>query len=422
MDPGDFNDTNLDLLTKNLTKLQVSETDQSGKDLYSLTIDHINDIKTLADLEEVKIAACRLETHAPEKFEEATLGEFVAKMKHLDELGFFKPKGDEFVKNWLNSFQYLRPLFIKAKEGESWTSEHGLQWDSSCDLGSYELNTDIFKLVRTDGVQDDIPIASLDQKRVHLFSVASQYNLAEATRPFTPAIGEAMSASEKDFTQGPLARRVNPKEFEAMLGATHFGANILRDVGIGTTYDEDSPVKHGYLMPSDNDVERLAGQMKANYKEIELLSYGCIPEKHKNNKDAVPVYSVLAAAPAIRNATWPKEAQGKEFTQTDSDHCKELQYYSYLGTFIAQFQLVHKLLKENPDKELVFHVTGVGLGVFGCDPKVFSQAFKKIAFRFQESLTDEQKKKVHVQFESYKGSQDQVTVDLGFSSVEERLE
>ena len=90
---------------------------------------------------------------------------------------------------------------------------------------------------------------------------------------------------------------------------------------------------------------------------------------------------------------------------------KKLQYWSYVANFTAQFKQTLAFLEKYPDKEIVLHVTGVGLGVFGSkDPalanafnQTFAEAFKHTGSLFQNMLSEKDRKRVHVQLESYKG-------------------
>jgi len=269
------------------------------------------------------------------------------------------------------------------------------------------LDQTIFQWSVTNGVQNDIPKASQDDTRIHLFSVASQYNGAEAPSPFTPGVGEAMSRSVGDYTQGPLAQRTNPVMFEFVTAfLTNLGFNMMENVlpSAGKTYQTSSPIEHGYLRPSNVNIEQLANEMEQNFTDIEVPCY-----QSKLSEDSELVYLMLGAAPALGIYS--------SGLDQDSENCKKLQRFAYMANFSAQFNQVKTLLARYPEKEIVLHMTGTGLGVFGNDEEVFSEVFAKVAYTFQEDLSSQDKARVHVQFESFSGSDAIVTVaralDLG---------
>eukprot|EP01066_Platyproteum_vivax_P015816 Platyproteum_vivax@DN6940_c0_g1_i2.p1 len=117
--------------------------------------------------------------------------------------------------------------------------------DYSCES---QLDKSMFYWSSTKGVQKDIAAAWNDSD-LHVFSVASQHNCAEAPSISTPDMGAAMKTSNGDLTQGPLAQRNNPVLFEFVTDfLTHLGYNTLEYAlpSAGKTYTT-SYIQHGYL-------------------------------------------------------------------------------------------------------------------------------------------------------------------------------
>lgn len=295
---------------------------------------------------------------------------------------FYEEKGHERAKKVFKkvlAHQNLTVDFVSAPT----------DWDHRKPTQPLDPNIFHWSITQGEGVTKDIPRASKDHKRVHLFSVASQYNGAEAANPFTPQVGEAIEKSEWDHTQGPLAQRTNPSIFECVNAfLANLGFCMLTNVSpsAGKTYEKGSPIEHGYLRPSDENVECLKKEMEENFCKIELPCY-----ESQVTQNGESVFLILGAAPAFGYVSGP----------TNSPAHNTLLYYAYLGAFLAQFNQVQTLLQRNPDKEIVFHVTGTGLGVFGGNKTIFKEAFLKGASWFQESLSEKDKKRVHVQLESY---------------------
>lgn len=276
------------------------------------------------------------------------------------------------------------------------------------------LDKKLFAYKDTKGVQYDIVNASKDEKKVHLFAVASQYNCAESSNASTPKIGCAMEHSKIEITQGPKAQRTNPVAFELVTAfLTHLGFNMMDKAlpsFIGKTYEtevgkkriyEETTILHGYLIPSNftfNDPEekkekatqnlqKVVSHLKANLSSFETVCYSSIPSGGK-----YPTYLILAAAPSIPGPLHPQK------------EVEELQYYAALANFTTQFKQLSQLAEENPKKKIVLHVTLPGSGVFGNNPTCISKAFKNAALNFQQKLSQEQKDRLLVQLDIYDSS------------------
>lgn len=351
-----------------------------GKEAYEYESEDAKEIKEL------------LETHSEkkvviQKFFERKAGlkigdysAFVRIFQILKSKGFFAEKGHELAKEVFAQVLKHFQLSVDYVSAAGWTYIEKVG----------KLDPAIFHWSISHGVQKDIPKAAEDKNRVHLFSVASQYNCAEAGSPFTPGVGEAMSRSEGDHTQGPFAQRTNPVLFEFVTTfLTNLGFNMMEKVlpSAGKTYQHNDSIAHGYLRPTDETIDQLTQELRENFSAYEAPCY-----ESKLSEGAESVYLMLGAAPAV----------GYSYSLTKDS--KELQYYAHLANFTALFSQTQTLLNRHPDKEVVLHITGVGLGVFRCDEKVFAEAFAKAAFTFQESLSPEDKKRVHVQLESHQKS------------------
>ena len=317
-------------------------------------------------------------------FERGDHQKVVTMLKALDVLGLFKTKSQEVAK------KTFKGAMEQVGLGVSYVDATG--WDHNEIEGVLKLS--IFRWSATNGVQHDIPAASSDKGRVHIFSAASQYNAAEAPSPFTPSVATAMEKSTYDNTQGPLAQRTNPVAFELVTAfLTNLGFNMMEYVlsSAGQTHEQGSAIQHGYLRPSNQNIDELSTEMQNHFQKLEVPCYESRP-----TPSGEPVYLMLGAAPAI------DYARRRGF----SSDSQNLQYYAFLANFTAQFKQALLLLDENPSKEIVLHVTGTGLGVFGCNHKVFEAAFKRAALEFQKKLNKADQNRVHVQLEAYKGNDD----------------
>lgn len=321
-------------------------------------------------------------TGGPKCFAAGDHQKVVTMLKALDVLGLFNTKSHEVAKKTFKDAMEHVGLGVSYVDASGWnhTRLEGV------------LNALIFRWSATTGVQNDIPAASSDKDRVHIFSVASQYNAAEAPSPFTPPVGKAMEKSTYDNTQGPLAQRTNPIIFELVTAfLTNLGFNMMEHVlpSAGSTHEQGSAIQHGYLRPNNQNIDALSNEMIANFQKLEVPCYESRP-----TQDGESVYLMLGAAPAI----------GYSYGLTKES--EKLQYHAFLANFTTQFKQTLHLLDENPTKKVVLHVAGTGLGVFGCDHKVFEAAFKQAALEFQSKLKKTDLNRVHVQLEAYKGGGD----------------
>ncbi len=263
------------------------------------------------------------------------------------------------------------------------------------------LNVEVFQLSATVGVQNDIPRSSKDNDHLHVYQVASQYNASEAPGAYTPSIGEAMSQSAGDNTQGPLAQRTNPVAFELVTAfLTHLGFNMLDAVlpSAGTTYENGTSIEHGYLRPTNDTIALLTNEFKNNFSKAEYVCYTSSPE----HWDAIhPVHIFLQAAPAIGYA--------QDLTQPSD----ELQQYAAFANYLALFQYGIELANKT-HQPVVLHATAVGGGVFGNTVKNVQWGFEKAALAFQEKM---KLAKVSVQLEAYgTGYVNEIAKNLRISS------
>ncbi len=260
---------------------------------------------------------------------------------------------------------------------------------SDLDKLTGKLDQKLFHLSTTQGVENDVAPSSGDEERMHVWQAASQYNAAEADKPMTPRIGEAMSASQCDRTQGPLCQRTNPQAFELVTAfLTHGGFNMLDQVlpSAGKTYEVGAAIEHGYLRPSNANIEALTNAFRANYSKAEYVCYSSIPQNGKN-----PVYILLQAAPAIANA----KSNGGLTENSD-----ELEKYAALANYLALFQKGIDLAKET-GKPVLLHATAVGGGVFGNQTQNIQWGFEKAALALQDEM---KKTGVSVQLEAFNGT------------------
>jgi len=318
----------------------------------------------------------------PRCFERGDHNKVVNVLKALDILGLFKTKSHELAKKTFKDAMKHLGLGVTYLDATGWNHEP-LKGN---------LDNSIFRWSATNGVENDIPIASCDKGRVHIFSVASQYNAAEAPSPFTPPVAKAMEKSTYDHTQGPLAQRTNPVVFELVTAfLTNLGFNMVEYVlpSAGSTHEVGSTIEHGYLRPNNQNIDELATEMQNHFQKLEVPCYESRPTPSGDS-----VFLMLGAAPAIG------------YSRGLTSNSQKLQYYAFLANFTAQFKQTLLLLDENPTKEVVLHVTGTGLGVFGCDHHSFADAFKQAALEFQTKLKKTDQNRVHVQLEAYKGKDD----------------
>ena len=117
-------------------------------------------------------------TGGPKHFAAGDHQKVVNMLGALNALGLFKTKNHEMAKKTFKDAMEHLGLGVTYLDATGW------------DHNEMEgvLDPSIFRWSATTGVQDDIPATSGDKGRVHIFSVASQYNAAEAPSPFTPPV------------------------------------------------------------------------------------------------------------------------------------------------------------------------------------------------------------------------------------------
>ncbi len=301
----------------------------------------------------------------------------------LKEKNFFQIKSHARAKEVFHIVMKHLNLNVAYVDAKDWDYGH---------VRTGELDEDLFCWNVTQGVEHDIEKATQDIKNLHLFTVASQYNAAEAPTPFIPQVATAMAASKHDSTQGPLAQRTNPTIFECVNAfLPNLGFNMMTNVlpSAGETYDSNTPIACGYLRPNSRNLSKLSKEMMRNFKNFETVCYESRP-----SINGQPLFLILGAAPALGYS---------DGFDVNSKACKCLQYWAFIANFTTLFKQAMTLLQKYPNKKIVVHVTGTGLGVFGCDEKIFANAFKQVALQFQEKLPSQLKKRIRIQLDSYKG-------------------
>lgn len=272
----------------------------------------------------------------------------------------------------------------------------------------------IFGWEETQGVQHDILSASHDINTLHLFSVASQYNCAEASTDTTPPLGQAIEKSKNDFTQGPLAQGTNPIAFELVTAfLTHLGFNMMDKVlpeCVGKTYptkevsarkDGKTAILNGYLQPAGwfynaekakqevakQNLKETVDYMEANIRSFETVCYSNTPPGGGPN----PVYMILAAAPNMSAPFYGPERF-------------RLEYLAARAHLTTQLQQALELANGEPEKDVVLHATLPGLGVFGNMPISFAKAAGDSMVEFYEQLTEGQRNRIKVKLSVYVGN------------------
>lgn len=371
-----------------LPKKSISTRNTMGhtRSLKHIAKDHIQDV--LTPFSEAGVTANNMDLEGT-----------IQLLKRLKDNGAFQEKDHERAKEtFQNVMQYLglKVTYVDASSDTACSTFNnkecnGNDNNNGNNIEHENLDTSIFHWSKTIGVEKDIVRASRDPHHKHIFSVASQFNAAEAPYPFTPGIGEAMRKSDGDRTQGPLAQRTNPVVFELVTAfLTNLGFNMMEYVlpSAGTTYTPNSLIEHGYLRPTDATISKLSAEIAQYYAKMELPCYESIP----NDGGEYSVHLILSAAPAIGYSN-----------DVDATKTTDLQYYAYLANFSCQFKFALSLLREFPDEEVVLHVTGTGLGVFGCSSWNFANAFRVAGLAFQKSLSAEEANRIHVQLEAFGG-------------------
>ena len=340
------------------TRCSFGDAERDGdRDLRDLVI------KTL---EQHKIGPVDCHKLAEEQMaRQGSLPKLLGALGEMDQSGVFQEKSHDKSKYIFQAVMRhlgLGVTYVNA-EGSQWVYT-GLEIEDSGTLDS-----SIFYWHTTTGVENDIPEASRDES-IHLFTVASQYNAAEALDPHTPCVGKAMEDSKKDNTQGPLAQRTNPIIFEVV---NAFLANLSFNM-LERVLPAGSHLEHGYLRPDESTVKKLGDTMCKNYAKIECPCY-----ESKPRADGESVYLMLGAAPALAYAKIKHLTETCQPLEINTPDFYNLEYWAYLGSFSTQFKQALFLIKAHPDKKVVLHITGTGIGVFGCHEEIFTTAFKKAA-------------------------------------------
>lgn len=333
---------------------------------------------------------------------------------------------------------FVRPLSLENGAKEFLPAVDGALDEEKLNNFKFELPGKVkqmFGWEETKGVQHDILRASHDADTVHLFSVASQYNCAEASSDVTPPLGQAIEKSKNDFTQGPLAQGTNPIAFELVTAfLTHLGFNMMEKVlpeSVGKTYptkevparkEGKTAILNGYLQPAGwfyNADEAKQQAAKQNIKEIVdhmeshigAFETVCYSNKPKDGGDH-PVHLILAAAPNMSAPFYGPEKY-------------RLEYLAARAHLTTQLQQALELANKEPQKDVVLHATLPGLGVFGNYPISFAKAAGDSVMEFYEQLTEEQRNRIKVKLSVYVGDGQgeaylkakQVTDGLGLQKI-----
>lgn len=253
--------------------------------------------------------------------------------------------------------------------------------DSFADIT--DLDKDLFFMELTAGVGRDIQNDAKKKGRVVLYGVASQFNGGEAPSRRTVSLDRTIITYRNDGTQGPQAQLQFP---DGQILIINLGAHLGYN-GLCRVLDEDTKntIQHGYFTPTQDQRDLIIALLKDNGHLIEYPCYGNIPKGDGNSEK---VYEMLAAAPAF----------GRYNQDLEPEEQEEIQYLCAVHSFRAQFHEAIKLAKENPDKQLIFKPTGVGLGVFGNDEQVVAKAFYVAAKEYEKRL---KKNNVQVRFQVY---------------------
>jgi hypothetical protein len=264
----------------------------------------------------------------------------------------------------------------------SYVTSRGLEKDKP-DL----LDSSIFGLVQGNNIAAQIPkLAASQDGWMHVFSAASQLNCAEATSAKAIPAGQAMTQSNGDNTQGPLAQRSNPVAFELVNA-------FLNNLGYNMV-DETLPIagtslKHGYLMPTKDNLSHLTQEFEKNRGTF------CIP-CYESTLGKKSHYISLGAAPALAYAG----LTGKK--------TYPLQTVAALENYGCQFNAALELLRSSSGAQVHLHITPIGCGVFGNKLEIVGPAFQRMASAFQDQLTEQEKQRVKVTIEVYKKDAAQV--------------
>lgn len=270
-------------------------------------------------------------------------------------------------------------------------------------------------------IDEQILECSEDKKNIHIFSLSTHYNAGESQRgyivdgssqPLWPGLGEANEICQYDNSQGALGQKVNKKLFELTNAyLTNGGFNMLTHVLDESThkYMRDGHLllaEEGYIeMPADlpavqkeeldslddkdfwethlSEMKDLAEHFsKELWSGLELPCLETVPDGGQN-----PVHLILSAAPAlgaikpyatllkIRRAQirsdksqpdnlFSEEMKAKVDQRWEQSKFlrEELSLWAAFASFMAQFEHTLSVAGKNPDKGVVLHLTGTGLG------------------------------------------------------------
>ncbi len=276
--------------------------------------------------------------------------------------GFFQDKSHERAKK---IFKYVYTLFFNLDV--KFVNPRTLR-SPTIDLASLQ---DIVLVVPTHGVEHDIPKAARQHKIKHLYQVASQANAAEAPNPFTPGIGTAMTISECDKTQGPLAQRTNPHAFELVLAfLTHLGFNMFEHSlpSAGKTHEVNSGIADGYLRPSKATIGQLSKEMEKNLSKSEYVVY------QSKLGEGNPVDLILQAAPAIGYS--PELFDALPLSTEQARQLNELEHSAAFANFSALFEHAIQVASQPGSPQVVVHLNAPGTGVFQNKPENLMLALK----------------------------------------------
>ncbi len=246
------------------------------------------------------------------------------------------------------------------------------------------LNSNIFSQRSTTGVEKFIQeFRDSDRTDIHVFGAASQFNSTEAVNAFVPKCGLAYQFAKDDRTQGPAVQNKNRKIFEVIGAAANFGLNSLSKV----LNDElaYNALSNGYLMPNKDQLAAVLNCFTNNGDKMEVTCYHC---------DGVEV--ILTAAPATGY---------NDFIKHNNEQNQYLEQYAAALAYSAQFNRYIDLLQANPEKRLVGHMTGVGLGAFANNPTAVADGFKLAALQFENDLKEHKidTNRVKVIYEVFEG-------------------
>ena len=238
------------------------------------------------------------------------------------------------------------------------------------------LDASVFSWERTRGVLQDIQKdATRPEETLVLYGAASQFNGSEAMDQTTYPPGQAHTLYQYDMTQGPQAQLAFAKEQVELINiGANLGWNGLCHVLDDTT---KSALQHGYLTPID---QASCNQLIQQCQERgHLAEFPCI-EGFPQGTTKKSVHLMLVAAPALGiylPHSIPQETQNA------------LVYFIATICWRAQFHQALQLAKTS-GKPVIFKPAGVGLGVFGNEPRAVAQAYYHVCQEFVEEFKKHQ--------------------------------